>query len=146
MRTVAVIVAAAALLALASTAQGKFIDCTPAGADASGLAVTVTPDNPKPGESYTYSSSYTLDKTVTSGTATYHVYLNGLPISTSSQDLCTALAKTPTPCPLQKGPISSTTKGTIPDDTPSGNLTSVTSWVDQDKNPVLCVNLQFNIA
>lgn len=138
-------VAVVALLAAAvlATATATFVDCSVHGSHASNMKVSISPANPQPGQTYTYDSSYTLDETVTGGTAKYDIYLNGMLISSSSQDLCTSLAKSNTPCPLKKGPIVGKTTGTVPTDVPSGNLTSVTSWTDQNGQPVLCVDLQF---
>lgn len=105
--------------------------------------MTITPSNPQPGQSYTYTSSYTLDETVNAGKAHYKFELNGIIVSQSTDDLCTDLKKTPTPCPLAKGPVKSTTTGKVPSDIPSGTLTSITNWSDQNGEAVLCIKLVF---
>lgn len=65
--------------------------------------------------------------------------------SDKTDDLCTDLKSTDTPCPIKAGHVSSVTKGNVPSSTPSGKLVARTSWTDQNGDDVLCVQLTFDI-
>ena len=113
-------------------------NCGDSSYTAQNLQVTISPANPQPGDSYTYTSSYDLTKPVETGsTETIKLTLRGIPVENKTTDLCTALAKTDTPCPIAAGHVTSVTKGTIPTDAPSGTLIATASWKDQAGNNVL---------
>lgn len=50
---------------------GTVSSCGASGDHASDVKVTLTPSNPKPGQDFNLTSSYTLDEEVTGGKATY---------------------------------------------------------------------------
>ena len=121
-------------------------NCGDSSYTAQNLQVTISPANPQPGDSYTYTSSYDLTKPVETGsTETIKLTLRGIPVENKTTDLCTALAKTDTPCPIAAGHVTSVTKGTIPTDAPSGTLIATASWKDQAGNNVLCIQLEFDL-
>ena len=139
------VVAAAAATPSNSTLLGSWSDCGESSWHATNLKVTIDPPNPQPGDSYTYTSDYDLDETVTGGQEHVQITLRGIPVSTKTDDLCTALKDTDTPCPIAAGHVHSVTKGTVPANTPSGALTATAKWTDQNNEPVLCIQLTFNI-
>merc|ERR1712093_642136 len=67
---------------------------------AENVAVTVSPENPTPGQAYTTVTDYTIREgvTITSGKAYYKATLSGFPIVNQSDDLCEDL-KTDHPLP-----------------------------------------------
>lgn len=78
------------------------------------------------------------------GKAHYQDYISGINVQDRTDDLCTDLAKTQTPCPLAAGKtISSTTTGTVPSDTPSGDLKLVTTWTNEAGEEIFCIQLEF---
>lgn len=60
-----------------------------------------------------------------------------------TKDLCKTLSGSDTPCPLSKGPHSSSSTSTLPSDTPSGTFTGTVHWADQNGDPVLCLKFSF---
>lgn len=69
--------------------------------------------------------------------------LNGVPVVDKTEDLCKSLAGSSTPCPLSKGPHSSSSTSTLPSDVPSGTYSGTVKWTDQNGQPVLCVKFSF---
>eukprot|EP00499_Haloplacidia_sp_CaronLabIsolate_P010601 CAMPEP_0196780156 /NCGR_PEP_ID=MMETSP1104-20130614/7243_1 /TAXON_ID=33652 /ORGANISM="Cafeteria sp., Strain Caron Lab Isolate" /LENGTH=179 /DNA_ID=CAMNT_0042150347 /DNA_START=9 /DNA_END=548 /DNA_ORIENTATION=+ len=120
---------------------GSISSCTKQGSHASDVTVSLDPTNPQAGQNYTLTSSYTLDETVTGGKSSYVGTLNGIPVVSTTTDLCKSLAGSPTPCPLQKGPIKSTTSNTMPSDLPAGTFKGTINWTDQNGEPILCIEV-----
>ena len=140
-----VLAAVASASAANTTVATSWKDCGESSWHATNLAVTIVPANPQPGDAYTYTASYDLDETITGGSESMKVTLRGIPVSSSTKDLCTELTGTDTPCPIAAGHITSVTKGTIPADAPSGALSATAKWTDQNGEPVLCIDLTFDL-
>jgi len=149
MKTAFVALAFLAVVACASATNSSAVtswsNCGESSWHATNLQVTITPSNPQPGDAYTYTADYDLDETITAGKEQVEITLRGIPVSQKTSDLCSALANTDTPCPIQKGHVHSVTKGTVPAGTPSGTLSAKAKWTDQNNEPVLCIDLTFNI-
>jgi len=85
-----------------------------------------------------------LLKSVTGGTSTYAVTLNGYPYRTSN-DLCAELHNSTTSCPLIMGYLKSESTGTIPSGV-TGRVVVKNEWFDSDKLRILCMKYDMNIA
>ena len=107
------------------------------------LKITFT-QNPVPGEPYSYTTSYELDETVTGGKVTTKFFLNGIPISTTTGDLCETLKGGETPCPLEQGKITSHNTGEVPKGL-FGTYGGQTSWTDQNGDPILCIDITLKL-
>lgn len=125
--------------------MGDASSCTSAGALASNVQVSLSPANPKIGDTYTLSTSYDLSADVTGGSAQYKVSLSGFPVVNEKHDLCDDLKDGPTPCPLKAGPISSSITGTVPSSTPHGSYDSTITWTDSNGSEVLCLKFDFSV-
>jgi len=95
------------------TVSHSMVGCSPGWTDknngspiATALSVDVSPSfTLAKGASYTYTAGYTMGKTVTGGQAAFKTTLSGIPIMNSKEDLCDSLKDSPTPCPLNAGPV-----------------------------------------
>lgn len=72
--------------------------------------------------------------------------LNGIPVVSTTTDLCQSLAGSPTPCPLQAGPVKSSTTGTMPSDLPAGTFKGTIKWTDQNGEPILCIEVDVELS
>ena len=129
---------------MAAIAQGSatWTNCGTSSDKASGLSVSFSPKVLPAGAAYTYTTTYTLSETVTGGTIKNSVSLNGIPLKTTSADLCTQLKSGSTPCPLS-GTEKSSKKGTIPK--LSGKYGLKSQWTDQNGAPILCLDVTINM-
>jgi len=103
---------------------------------ASSLVVDVSPKLPD--TDYVLFLNADLSKEVTSGTSKYDVTYNFIPLSPSTNDLCTEISHSNITCPLLAGHISSESKGTIPTGL-SGTYTIKNQWFDLDGKRILCM-------
>ena len=111
---------------------------------AKNLMITLSPSDPKPGDTYTTITEYDLDVQITGGTATYKATLSGFPIVNQKDDLCTDLATGTTPCLLGPGHIHSEDKSTVPTGV-HGNLVSSMIWTNSDGRQILCLEFHFSL-
>lgn len=84
----------------------------------------------------TISYDYTIPPslTVTGGTAKYTVTYNFIPLTPTTEDLCTQ-----TTCPLVPGRYNQSTSSTFPDLT--GSVTVKTQWFDTNNALLLCTQV-----
>jgi len=112
------------------------------------LTITLSPENPKAGDTYHTITDYTLADgvVVTSGKAYYKATLSGFPIVNQADDLCEDLKDGSTPCPLS-GHIHSDDSSDMPDGV-HGALSSTMRWtanIDGTEKEILCLQLQFSL-
>lgn len=103
------------------------------------LSMGFTPSNPIPGENTTLWVDYSLKSSITGGTATYSVSLNGIPFPPTTDDLCAQ-----TDCPKYIGIYNETSSSDFPDGI-SGKVVTKIQWANQNKSPVWCVETTFRI-
>lgn len=98
-----------------------------------------SPSSPMPGDNTELWVGYNLKSAITGGTATYSITLNGIPLPTTSDDLCTQ-----TTCPKDIGFQNETSKSTFPSGI-SGKVVSKVQWKNQNDQPVWCLESTFKI-
>jgi len=103
------------------------------------LSMGFTPSNPIPGENTTLWVDYQLRTSITGGTATYSVSLNGIPFPSSEKPLCDQ-----TGCPKNPGIYNETSSSDFPEGI-SGKAVTKISWTNQNSLPVWCVETTFKI-
>ena len=96
------------------------------------------PPAPKSGDWVNFYVDYTLGKTVTGGTATYTASFNGFPLTPTTEDLCTDLKTTSTPCPVLAGLVQFEGLSQVGDGTTHGTIATTTTWKDQDGEEIIC--------
>lgn len=79
-----------------------------------------------------------LSKEVTSGTSKYDITYNFIPLTPSTNDLCTEISHSNITCPLVAGHLSSESKGTMPTGL-SGTYTIKNQWFNSDGARILCM-------
>jgi len=104
------------------------------------LVLSVEPVLPQ--SDYTLYVSGDLSKEVTGGTSKYDVTYNFIPLSPTTNDLCTEINNSNITCPLKGGYIGMQSKGTVPTGL-SGSVTIKNQWFDESNERILC--MQFNI-
>ncbi len=104
------------------------------------LVLSVEPVLPQ--SDYTLYVSGDLSKEVTGGTSKYDVTYNFIPLSPTTNDLCTEINNSNITCPLKVGYIGLQSKGIVPTGL-SGSVTIKNQWFDLDGVRILC--MQFNI-
>jgi hypothetical protein len=85
-----------------------------------------------------------LLKSVTDGTSTYTVTLNGYPYRTT-EDLCLELQNSTSYCPLTMGHLKSESMGTIPAGV-AGRVVVKNEWFDSDNQRIICMKFDMNLA
>ena len=100
--------------------------------------ITMDPPAPISGDWVTISIDYVLDRDVTGGTAVYTAAFNGFPLTPTTDDLCTDLKDTTTPCPISAGKVNFAGLSQIGDGTTHGTIVATTTWKDQDGNQIIC--------
>lgn len=73
---------------------------------------------------------------MTGGTATYAATINYIPLSPSTDDLCTQ-----TKCPIAAGVHNETSRSTFPSGV-TGLINSKITWTDQNDDVVWCVQMK----
>ena len=94
-----------------------------------------------PQSDYTLFLDADLSQSVNQGTSKYSVTYNFIPLSPTTEDLCTEIAKSNITCPLNNT-IASESKGTVPTGL-SGTVVIKNEWFDVSNARILC--MQFNI-
>lgn len=113
-------------------------DCSSATHTGHITSITMDPPSPISGDYVTFFIDYTLDKTVTGGLATYTASYNGFPLTPTTEDLCTDMKITTTPCPISAGLVKFQGVSQIGDGTTHGTIATTTTWKDQDGEEILC--------
>jgi len=107
---------------------------------AQNIIMSVSP--PLPVKDYLFDLGADLSKDVTGGTSVYSVTYNFIPLSPTTNDLCTEINNSNITCPLKAGVIGIQSKGTVPDGL-SGTTVIKNEWFNNEKERILC--LQFTI-
>ena len=125
-------------LSLLQLSSGTVKDCSSTSHTGHISVLTINPPAPASGQWITVHIEYTLDKTVTSGKATYTASFNGFPLNPTTNDLCTDMEPTTTPCPITSGLVVFEGISQIGDGSIHGTLVASTTWTDQDGSEILC--------
>jgi hypothetical protein len=97
------------------------------------------PTTPLPNEKTELWVAYDLKSRITAGTATYTYSFNGIPFSPTVDDLCSQ-----TKCPKEIGLYNETSDSDFPSGLSGKVITSI-EWVNQEYQPIWCVELTFKI-
>jgi hypothetical protein len=126
---------------LSAVSQFTYKSCGDSTDIAQNVVLSVDPVLPQ--TDYTLFLDADMSKEVTQGNSHYTVTLNGLPVSTPTNDLCTEIQNSNITCPLYQGHLAMQSKGTIPSGV-SGKIVITNDWVDTINNQrILC--MQFTI-
>jgi len=106
------------------------------------VVLSVEPKLPQ--TDYTLYLNGDLIQTITKGTSKYEITYNFIPISPTTEDLCSEINLSNISCPLLNGFISSESKGTIPVDL-SGSLTIKNKWFNNDQIKILCMKFDIKL-
>ena len=126
-----------ALFTLASIAfaSASITDC---GGPYAAFQISKLVQNPdtymSPGTNVTLSLTYNVPIEITGGTATTSASLNGLPLTPTTEDLCSKVA-----CPIAPGEHNGDSWFTFPSGV-SGKITSQVVWRDSAGTELLCLN------
>jgi len=107
------------------------------------IVLSVEPKLPQ--SDYTIYLNGDLSQTITKGTSKYDITYNFIPISPTTEDLCTEIESSNVSCPLLNGFLSSESKGTIPIDL-SGSLIIKNQWFNNDQAKILCMKFDIKLA
>lgn len=116
--------------------------CSSPDALALNLAVSVSTDTPAKGENVTTVFDFDLAYPIAGGTANYDVTLNGFPYSASAS-LCEETQKSGDPCPLAAGHHHQVSTAT---NSVTGKLSTKITWVDENLEEILCVDITTKTA
>jgi hypothetical protein len=100
-------------------------------------SVSLTPSNPLPNDDVTLHLDYTVPNgaLITGGDATYSVTYNFIPLSPTTEALCSNI-----PCPLGPGRYVNSSISKWPSGL-TGSLTTTLKWTDQSANQLLCISI-----
>ena len=98
-------------------------------------SLSLTPENPVSGDIATMMIGFDAPMSVSAGTATYTLSLNGLPFS-QQQDLCAA-----TTCPIAAGHNTVVSNITIPSNV-AGTIAAKIEWSDATGQELMCVKVK----
>lgn len=79
-----------------------------------------------------------LSANVTGGKSQYTVTYNFIPLSPTTNDLCTEINASNVTCPLSMGPFASESSGKITEGL-SGTVTIKNVWLDENNQRILCM-------
>jgi len=129
------------LLALFSVVNSSVSDCSKATALFTLNSLSFLPDPPVKGLNSTLLLSMNVPTEVKGGTATYSVTYNFIPLSPTTEDLCTVV---PGGCPISVGTLH--TVSSIPfDGSLSGSITFKIEWKDLSLAQLMCVSIKTNV-
>ena len=97
-----------------------------------------------PQSDYTLFLDADLSQSVNQGTSKYSVTYNFIPLSPTTEDLCTEIAKSNITCPLNNT-IASESKGSVPTGL-SGTVVIKNEWFDISNVRILCMQFTIKIA
>lgn len=128
-------------LFLSTNASGSVTDCSKATAVFSLTSLSFLPDPPVKGQNSTLLLSMNVPTEVAGGTVTYSVTYNFIPLSPTTDDLCTVV---PSGCPIHPGTLD--TVSSIPfDGSLSGSITFKIEWKDLSQSQLMCVSIKTSI-
>jgi hypothetical protein len=127
------------LLYAVSAQNGK--DCAPGKSMFAFNSAIVTPVPPIAGVNFTVDLDFTVPEgvTINSGTAVYTTTYNFIPLSPTTEDLCTNTA-----CPIMAGPHTQSSTSLFPSGL-SGSITIKTQWFDDVKTNLLCYTITLKL-
>ena len=130
-----------AILALLLSANASVTDCSKSTALFTLTFLSFLPDPPVKGENSTLLLSMNVPTEVAGGTATYSVTYNFIPLSPTTEDLCTVV---PSGCPIRPGTLD--TVSSIPfDGSLSGSITFKIEWKDLSQAQLMCVSIKTTV-
>jgi hypothetical protein len=110
---------------------GKIVDCSSSSSKFHIQSLSFVPEIPTRNENVTITMIFDASEVVESGKVEYSVSLNGLPVYSESDELCSQ-----TTCPINVGTHNETSVFTWPD--VSGKVVSKTVWKDSSGSELLC--------
>jgi hypothetical protein len=120
---------------------GSVSDCSKGTSIFKLTSMVLTPDPPIRGQNSTLSLSMTVPQEVLSGTATYSVIYNYIPLTPKVEDLCFTL---PDHCPIHPGQLN--TYSSVPfDESLSGSITLKIEWKDAANTQLMCVSINVKV-
>ena len=119
------------LFSLLTTVQSSITDCSLGSSIFTINGLGFWPDPATINENSTISFDFTVPYTVDSGSVLYSYTLNGLPLGSSTEDLCTQ-----TKCPIYPGTYNQSSSSDFPD--VSGKIKIKIEWQDTDSKILLC--------
>jgi hypothetical protein len=128
------------VLSVKAVTQFKISSCGTATDLMQNVVLSVSPILPQ--TDYTLYLDGDLNANVTGGTSDYTVTYNFIPLTPSTNDLCTEINKSNVTCPLSSGLFASESKGTVTGGL-SGSVTIKNQWFNENKQRILC--MLFNI-
>lgn len=130
-----------AILALLLSANGSVTDCSKSTSLFTITSLSFGPDPPVKGQNSTLNLSMTVPATVAGGTATYSAIYNFIPLTPTTEDLCSVA---PAGCPIAAGILN--TVSSIPfDGSLSGSLTFKIEWKDLAAQQLMCVSIKTSV-
>jgi hypothetical protein len=123
-------------------ASGQTVkDCAPGKSLFVFNSAIVTPAKPIGGVNFTVDLDFSVPEgiTINSGTAVYTTTYNFIPLSPTTEDLCSN-----TVCPIMSGPHSQSSTSLFPTGL-SGSITIKTQWFDDVKTNLLCYTLALKV-
>ena len=129
-------------LSSASITQFTMRSCGTSSDLAQNVILNVEPILPQ--SDYTLFLGADLSQTVNQGTSKYSVTYNFIPLSPTTEDLCTEIAKSNITCPLNNT-IASESKGSVPTGL-SGTVVIKNEWFDISNARILCMQFTIKIA
>ena len=128
------------IISVQSVTQFKVSSCGTATDLMQNVILSVSPVLPQ--TDYTLYLDGDLNTNITGGTSEYAVTYNFIPLSPTTNDLCTEINASNVTCPLNPGTFASESKGKITDGL-SGSVTIKNQWFNEKKERILC--MLFNI-
>jgi hypothetical protein len=130
-----------AILALLLSVNASVTDCSKSTALFTLNSLSFLPDPPVKGLNSTLLLSMNVPTEVKGGTATYSVTYNFIPLSPTTEDLCTVV---PGGCPIRVGTLD--TVSSIPfDGSLSGSITFKIEWKDLTLAQLMCVSIKTTV-
>ena len=124
-----------------SLTNASVTDCSKATALFDITSMSFSPDPPVKGTNSTLLLSMNVPSEVQGGTATYSVTYNFIPLTPTTDNLCSVI---PSGCPIKQGTLD--TVSSIPfDGSLSGQITIKIEWKDLSNQQLMCVSVKTNI-
>jgi hypothetical protein len=125
-------------LAALALYKGGVEDCTPRNALGKVIETGIYPQNPKAGDLSSLWVNFYLSKQIYSGTVTYSVKWNYIPMEPEVDNLCHQMI-----CPIYTGFYNVSGNTTFPEI--HGLVEVTTEWADSDNTPIWCVKTTYNL-
>ena len=128
--------------AAASIASASVAVCSSADALVQDLAILTDPTNPKIGDSYNLTLTFTSPIVINDkATMRTKMPFDGFPVSNDLAPVCDSVNT----CPLPAGPQVLSWVATVPTDVPSGQLQGSQTWFAPDSTQLFCYKWVFNL-